>query len=260
MDLNLNNKIIIVTGGAKGIGEAISKILAKEGAIPIIVDRSVEAGETLERELIKAGLKACFLNYALTDAISCEKVIKEINSRFGGIDGLVNNAGKNDGVGLEHGNPEAFEKSIMSNIGHYYYMAHFALPYLKKSVGSIVNMSSKTAITGQGNTSGYAAAKGGILALTREWAVELLPYNIRVNCVIPAEVYTPLYENWLKTFENPEEAKSRIEQKVPLEKRMTTSEEIGNAVAFLLSEKSSHTTGQQWFIDGGYTHLDRALT
>jgi L-fucose dehydrogenase len=90
--------------------------------------------------------------------------------------------------------------------------------------------------------------------------VELLSYNIRVNCVIPAEVYTPLYENWLKTFENPEEAKRRIEQKVPLEKRMTTSEEIGNAVAFLLSEKSSHTTGQQWFIDGGYTHLDRALT
>jgi L-fucose dehydrogenase len=260
MDLNLNNKIIIITGGAKGIGASISMTLATEGAIPIIIDRSLEAGKSLEKSIFDAGYQCFYIQKSLEDSKSCDEVIREVYSRFGAIDGLVNNAGKNDGVGLEKGTPEAFDLSLMSNLGHFYYMAHFALPYLKKNKGNIVNISSKTAVTGQGNTSGYAAAKGAIMALTREWAVELLPYSIRVNCIIPAEVYTPLYANWLKTFPNPDLAKQQIEQKVPFEKRMTSAEEIANATVFLLSDKSSHTTGQHWYIDGGYTHLDRNLT
>ena len=115
-------------------------------------------------------------------------------------------------------------------------------------------------MTGQGGTSGYAASKGAIFGLTREWAAELLPYGIRVNCVVPAEVMTPLYRHWLDTFPNPDVKLQTIISKVPLEKRMTTAEEIAAAVVFLLSEKSAHTTGQHWFVDGGYVHLDRALT
>ena len=138
-------------------------------------------------------------------------------------------------------------------------MAHHALPYLKISKGAIVNISSKTAETGQGNTSAYAASNGGRNALTREWAVELLKYGIRVNAVIVAECYTPLYDRWIKTLPNPEETLAKITDKIPLGKRMTTTEEIANMVAFLLSEKSSHTTGQLIYVDGGYTHLDRAL-
>lgn len=260
MDLNLKNKVIIVTGGAKGIGEAITKVLAEEGAIPVFVDRSMEAGKALMHHIEDTGHKGYYLNKSLNNAQACKEVIEEVGGQFGAIHGLVNNAGKNDGVGLEKGSPEAFDQSVMSNLGHYYYMAHYALPYLKKSRGSIVNVSSKTAVTGQGNTSGYAAAKGGIMALTREWAVELLHYSIRVNCIMPAEVYTPLYASWLNTFPDPAKAKAEIERKVPLEKRMTTSEEIAYATAFLLSDKSSHTTGQHWYIDGGYTHLDRALS
>jgi L-fucose dehydrogenase len=138
-------------------------------------------------------------------------------------------------------------------------MAHHALPYLIKSKGAIVNIGSKTAETGQGNTSAYAASNGGRNALTREWAVELLKYNIRVNAVIVAECFTPLYEKWIKTFENPEEKLKSITEKIPLEKRMTTPEEIANMVVFLLSERSSHTTGQIIHVDGGYVHLDRAI-
>jgi L-fucose dehydrogenase len=138
-------------------------------------------------------------------------------------------------------------------------MAHHALPWLKQSKGPIVNISSKTAETGQGNTSAYAASNGGRNALTREWAVELLPYSIRVNAVIVAESMTPLYEKWLQTFNNPEERLKQITQKIPFEHRMTTTEEIANTVAFLLSSKSSHTTGQLIFVDGGYVHLDRAI-
>ena len=138
-------------------------------------------------------------------------------------------------------------------------MSHYALPALIQSKGSIVNITSKTAETGQGNTSAYAASNGARNALTREWAVELLKYSIRVNAVVVAECYTPLYQSWIKTFANPKEKLKSITDKIPFEQRFTTPEEIANMVAFLLSERSSHTTGQIVHVDGGYTHLDRAL-
>jgi len=166
----------------------------------------------------------------------------------------------NDGVGLENGSYAKFMESLHRNLVHYYLMGHFALPELKKSRGSIVNIGSKTAETGQGATSAYAAANGGRNALTREWAVELLPYGIRVNAVIVAECWTPLYANWIKTLTDPEEKLKSIISKIPLEQRMTSSEEIANMVVFLLSERSSHTTGQLIHVDGGYVHLDRAIS
>ena len=122
-----------------------------------------------------------------------------------------------------------------------------------------MNIGSKVAETGQGNTSAYAASNGGRNALTREWAVELLKYGIRVNAVIVAECYTPLYEKWINSLSDPALKLSSITEKIPLEKRMTTAEEIANMVVFLLSGRSSHTTGQLIHVDGGYTHLDRAL-
>ena len=152
-----------------------------------------------------------------------------------------------------------FLASLHKNLVHYYLMAHHALPSLKKSKGSIVNIGSKVAETGQGGTSAYAAANGGRNGLTREWAVELLKYGIRVNAVIVAESYTPLYEKWIRTLPDPEAKLSQINQTIPLGHRMTTAEEIANMVAFLLSERSSHTTGQLIHVDGGYVHLDRAL-
>ena len=195
----------------------------------------------------------------LTDPEQCKKAIEKVEKIFGRIDGLVNNAGVNDGVGLENGSYEEFMGSLKRNVVHYYLMAHLALPYLKKSRGAIVNIGSKTSVTGQGGTSGYAAANGGRNALTREWAVELLPYHIRVNAVIVAECFTPLYKKWINTFDNPTEKLNNITQKIPFENRMTSAEEIADMVAFLLSDKSGHTTGQLMFVDGGYTHLDRAL-
>ena len=179
--------------------------------------------------------------------------------KLGRIDGLVNNAGVNDGVGLENGSYEKFMHSLHSNLVHYYLVTHHALPYLKKSKGAIVNIGSKTAETGQGGTSAYAAANGGRNALTREWAVELLKYGIRVNAVIVAECFTPLYKTWINILPNPQEKLGEIKAKIPLGNRMTTEEEIANMVAFLLSEKSSHTTGQLIHVDGGYVHLDRAI-
>jgi NAD(P)-dependent dehydrogenase (short-subunit alcohol dehydrogenase family) len=255
MNLGLNNKVIIVTGGAKGIGEGITRVLVEEGAIPVIVGRSEEDNLKLAEELK--------LNFQVTaelnDPEASKKAVDAVIKKYGRIEGLVNNAGQNDGVNLENGNYELFMKSLHRNLTHYYLMAHFALPELKKSAGAIVNITSKTAETGQGGTSAYASANGGRNALTREWAVELLKYNIRVNAIVVAECWTPLYAKWIETVPNPKEKLEEIISRIPLGKRMTTKEEIANMTVFLLSEKSSHTTGQLIHVDGGYVHLDRAL-
>lgn len=259
MNLNLKDKVVIVTGGAKGIGLGICKVLAAEGAIPVIVGRKEVDNLKAVAEIETLGFVAKSVEAELSDPDDCKKAIENVIAQCGRIDGLVNNAGANDGVGLESGNYVTFMASLHKNLVHYYLMAQHALPELKKTKGSIVNIGSKTADTGQGGTSAYAAANGGRNALTREWAVELLPFGIRVNAVIVAECYTPLYNNWIQTFENPEEKLKEITEKIPFEKRMTTVEEIANMVVFLLSDKSSHTTGQLIYVDGGYTHLDRSL-
>lgn len=259
MNLHLQDKVIIVTGGAKGIGEGIVKVLAAEGAVPVIVGRSQEDNLKTMQAVTDAGGRAHQVVAELTKPADCENAVKAVMDAFGRIDGLVNNAGVNDGVGLENGSYEAFMASLHKNVVHYYLMAHFALPALKQSKGAIVNITSKTAETGQGGTSAYAAANGGRNGLTREWAVELLKYSIRVNAIVVAECWTPLYENWVKTLPDPEAKLKEIVSKIPLENRMTTAEEIANTAAFLLSQASSHTTGQLIHVDGGYVHLDRAL-
>jgi NAD(P)-dependent dehydrogenase (short-subunit alcohol dehydrogenase family) len=259
MDLHLKDKVILVTGGAKGIGAAIARICTQEAAVPVTVDRDENAGKQLQEQLGPSG-KSGMITTDLSIPENCALAVEEAVRVFGRVDALVNNAGVNDKVGLEQGNPAQYVASLNRNLLHYYNMTHYALPYLKQSQGVIINIGSKTAVTGQGNTSGYASSKGAIMALTREWAAELLPYAIRVNTVIPAEVMTPLYRDWLNSFPNPETKLRTILEKIPLKNRMTTDEEIAAMVVFLISERSGHTTGQHIFVDGGYTHLDRALT
>jgi L-fucose dehydrogenase len=255
MDLQLSQKVVIVTGGAMGIGAAIVRAAAAEGAVPVVIDRCVEPCRALEAEV---GCHSVIVE--LVHPENCRRAIEETLAKFGTIDALVNNAGVNDRVGLEHGSPEEYVASLQRNLLHYYNMAHYSIEALKKSRGAIVNIASKTAVTGQGETSGYASSKGAILALTREWAVELLPHGIRVNAVVPAEVMTQLYRNWLQAFPDPEAKLAGIVSRIPLGKRMTTPEEIASMVVFLLSPKSGHITGQHIYVDGGYVHLDRALT
>lgn len=259
MDLQLQGKIVIVTGGAKGIGEGIAQELSREGAVPVIIGRNEADNLKVVAAIKSRGAEAFHVVAELTKPEECEKAVRITIQQFGRIDGLVNNAGVNDSVSLEEGNYERFVESLHKNLVHYYLMAHYALPELIKSRGAIVNIGSKTAETGQGGTSAYAAANGGRSALTREWAVELLKYGIRVNAVIVAECWTPLYEWWINKQPDPQAQIEKILAKIPLENRMTTSQEIADTVLFLLSAKSSHTTGQLIHVDGGYVHLDRAL-
>jgi L-fucose dehydrogenase len=254
MDLGLKDKVIIVTGGGSGIGAAVSEVLAEEGAIPVILTRRPPDATWLA-ELPRAD----FVQADLAHDDHCRRAVQDIRARHGRIDGLVNNAGANDSVGLDTG-PAAFRESLNRNLIHYYTLVHLLADDLRATKGAIVNVSSKTALTGQGGTSAYVAAKAAQLGLTREWAAAFLPDGVRVNAVIPAEVMTPLYANWLKTFADPEARLAEITRNIPLGRRMTTAREIADAVVFLLSPRSSHTTGQWVFPDGGYSHLDRALT
>lgn len=257
MHLDLDGKVVLITGGVSGIGGAITEAVAAEGAIPVVLDRNAPA-EAFASSLRDRQPRTRFLRTDLLDDAQCRAAVETAVAEFGRIDGLVNNAGANDGVSLSAGRA-AFVASLERNLLHYYAMAHYCEPHLKASRGAIVNISSKTALTGQGGTSGYCAAKGAVLSLTREWAASLAADGVRVNAVVPAEVMTPLYESWLGSFDDPAAKLDAIVQRIPFGKRMTTPAEIASTAVFLLSPRASHTTGQWLFVDGGYTHLDRAL-
>lgn len=254
MELGLKGKVVIVTGGAAGIGGAISELLAAEGAVPVIFARRAPEASWLAA----LGPDAGSMQVELSDDDQCRAAVDEVRKRFGDIYGLVNNAGVNDGVGIEAG-PAAFRASLDRNLIHYYTLVHLLAEDLKSQAGAIVNISSKTAVTGQGNTSAYVAAKAAQLGLTREWAAAFAPHGVRVNAVIPAEVMTPLYARWIEAFEDPAAKLAEITARIPLGQRMTEASEIASMVVFALSDRARHLTGQWLFVDGGYTHLDRAL-
>lgn len=260
MDLNLKGKIVLITGaaGIKGsIGETILQKLADEGAIPAVIDRNKRGFEYVA-ELQNRGIDATFCQTDVTNPDEIKNAVETISKKYGRIDVVINNVGVNDGVGLD-ASYEEFMNSLKLNMVSYFLVVKHALPFLKASKGNILNIGSKVGLTGQGGTSGYAASKGGVLGLTREWAVDLIKFSIRSNAIIIAESWTPAYDAWIKTLENGEEKLKSIVKKIPLENRMTTPEEIADTCLFTISERSSHTTGQFITVDGGYVHLDRSL-
>ena len=259
VNLGLENKTALVTGGAAGIGAAVARMLAGEGARVVVADRDEAASRKLAADWTQTKGAIHFVSADLTREADCQFCVEETVRTFGGLDILIHNAGVNDGVGLEQ-SPADFMASLQKNLFHAFAITHFAVGELKKSRGAIVNVGSKVAVTGQGHTSGYAAAKGGLLALTREWAAALASDGVRVNAVVPAECDTPQYQRWFESQPNPKEARAAIEQLIPLGQRLTTPEEVASAIIFLASPLASHITGQILFVDGGYTHLDRALT
>lgn len=258
MDLGLKGKVVIVTGGGKGIGGGISKCLAAEGAIPVIVSRS-KLDSDFEEEIKALCPNYGFYQLDLSKWQEISAVVEQIVAKYGSIYALVNNAGMNDNLHIESATTQDLIKSYESNLFHYYEMTKCCLPYIKKEQGSILNISSKTGITGQGRTTAYASAKGAQIAMTREWACAFAPDNVRVNCICPAEVWTPLYEKWIKNFPDPEKQYQEIAKFIPLGHRFTTCEEIADTAVFTISPRASHTTGQILTPDGGYMHLDRAL-
>jgi L-fucose dehydrogenase len=255
MQTDLSGKVVVISGAARGIGAATARAFGRESAWVVIVDRDVQAGKMLERTIGKAQ----FIEADLNSEAACENVIQATLKQFKSVDVLVNNAGANDGLNLE-AKPAAFMESVKKNLLHVYALTHFAREALIQSKGSIVNISSKVAETGQGGTSAYAAAKGAINALTREWAVAFAPKGVRVNCVVPAECDTDQYQRWFSTQKDPAAARAGIERLVPFGRRLTKPDEVADTIVFLSSIRAAHITGQFIHVDGGYTHLDRAAS
>ncbi len=260
MDLGLKGKVVIITGAAGkegSIGHTILQSLAAEEAIPAVIDRNDRGYGYVDK--IKAnGIDAIFCKTDVMDPEQIKNAVQTIVEKYGRVDAIINNVGVNDGVGLD-ASYEEFMNSLKLNMVSYFLVVKYALPALLKSKGNILNIGSKVALTGQGRTSGYAASKGGVLGLTREWAVDLIKEGIRSNAIIIAESWTPSYDTWIKTLENGEEKLKSIIKKIPLENRMTTTQEIADTCLFTISERASHTTGQFITVDGGYVHLDRSL-
>jgi len=260
MDLGLKDKVVVISGAAGkqgSIGETILQNLVNEGAIPAVIDRN-DRGFAYIDKIQEKGIDAIFCKTDVTKPEQIKKAVDTITQKYGRIDAVINNVGVNDGVGLD-ASYEEFMNSLKLNLVSYFLIVKHALPYLKKSKGNILNIGSKVALTGQGKTSAYAASKGGVLGLTREWAVDLIKYGIRSNAIIIAESWTPAYDTWIKTLEDGEEKLKSIIKKIPLGNRMTTTQEIADVCLFTISERSSHTTGQFITVDGGYVHLDRSL-
>ncbi|MPB63995.1 SDR family oxidoreductase [Campylobacter upsaliensis] len=258
MDLRIKDKICVISGGAKGIGLGIARLWAREGGIPVILSRST-MDKDLENEFKNLYENFGFYQIDLKEYEKIKKLIGEIYQKYGSIYALVNNAGANDNLHIKNSSTKDLVKSYENNLFHYYTLVKECLLYIKKEKGSILNIVSKTALTGQGRTSAYASAKAAQIGFTREWACAFAKDEVRVNALSPAEVMTPLYEKWLQNFLDPKEQYEKISKTIPLGQRFTSIEEIANTAVFTLSPLASHTTGQILFVDGGYVHLDRAL-
>jgi len=258
MDLNLKGKVIIVTGGASGIGQTIASELVAEGACVCTLDIKQGVHHEEGNDSKSEGNLMHILT-ELRDPEACARAVDQVIKKFNRIDGLVNNSGLNDCVSLEYGNPEQFMSSLEKNVVHYQTMTELVLPFLKASGGSIVNICSKVAETGQGGTSAYAAANGVRFGMTTEWAAAFRPWGIRTNAVVVAECWTPLYEWWIGQQENPKQKLAEIMSRIPLGNRLTTTVEFASTAIFLLSEKSSAFNGEFFHVDGGYVHLDRKI-
>jgi L-fucose dehydrogenase len=213
MDLGLIDKVIVLAGGKKSLKKDFLRVFSGEGAIVVILGGNLSDNQNLQSEIAGAGENVFLIETELNDPNDCKKAIEVVIQKYGRIEGLVNNSEANIDAGFGANDNKRFLQNIQEGLAGYYLITHYALPFLKNSKGPIVNISFETLLD---NTPAEAAVNGGISALTREWAVELLKYGIRVNALVTNE----------KTAE------------------------VCNAAAFLLSEKSSHTTGQLIRMDG----------
>lgn len=243
--MDLTDKVVIVTGGARGLGEAFARGVVREGGKVVIGDILDAEGEAVAEEL---GENAIFRHLDVTDADNWERVIAETEEHFGRLDGLVNNAGVSaSGMPVADEPLETFQRIIQLNLISVHTGMHFAVPALRRAGGgSIVNISSAAGLIGLALTSGYGAAKWGVRGLSKVAAVELAREKIRVNSVHPGMVLTPMTAPIGLV---PDEGAFPNNPT----RRVGMPEELVGAVIYLLSDAASYTTGAELAVDGGWT-------
>jgi NAD(P)-dependent dehydrogenase (short-subunit alcohol dehydrogenase family) len=248
--LELEGKVALVTGGAAGIGRAISELFAEEGAIVVIAD-IVSAGDTIET-IQKKGGTVKFLKTDVSDSSQVRMLVDETVRTYGTIDVVCNNAGVELLRPLIETSEADWDKVINTNLKGPFLISKYTLPHmLSKKAGTIINIASQLGIVGAENFSAYCASKGGLILFTKAMALECAPYGIRVNCICPGVIETPMLEREVNLDKRPEEARKRFLSKHPMG-RIGRPEEIAQAALFLASGRSSFVTGDSLVVDGGY--------
>lgn len=246
------DRVVIITGGASGIGQGCAEVFHGEGGRVVILDRDQTAGRKLADELNQiADDRAHFIGCDVANASQLINAISQAASRWQRLDCLINNAGIHPpDTPIEQTDDQLLHDVFQVNFVSTFTASRTALPLLKPHVGSIINMSSMTAVLGQKNSTAYSASKGAQLSLTKSLALEAAPFGVRVNAVLPGNVDTPLMRSWAATLSDPNEALAKIAALQPLG-RMASPQEIGRVCLFLATEDASFITGQGLHVDGG---------
>ena len=243
-------QVAVITGGAKGIGRGCARVLAASGASVALLDIDEHAASATLRQLEAQGAKAAYFKTDVSQSADVEAAMRGILNAFGRIDILINNAGAHDGKGIQEADEADWDRIINTNLKSIFLVSKAALPSLKESGGNIVNMASMVGLVGQGQSGAYSASKGGIVALTKNMALDLAPYGIRVNCICPGWVETPLVDPWFALQPDEAEARQYVDSIHPLG-RIADADEIGRVALFLASDLASFITGVAIEVDGG---------
>lgn len=245
----LTGKVIVVTGATSGIGEEIARKLSAEGASVLVTGRSVEKGTLLVREL---GETSHFHPADISHASAAEEIVEAAIHRFGRIDILVNNAAVDHTGDLLTVSDQEVRATFEINTFAAFRLLQAAATRMRNGGGAIINITSRLASIGVPTMGIYSASKGAMLALTRAAAVELAPYNIRVNAIAPGMTKTPLYDEWLASQPDPEAVEAGVVADIPLN-RLARPSDVAGAVAYLSSDDAAYLTGVSLPVDGGYT-------
>jgi NAD(P)-dependent dehydrogenase (short-subunit alcohol dehydrogenase family) len=247
--MRFEGKTAIVTGAAHGIGEATARAFAAEGANVVLVDVH-DRGETVAGELADGGAGAAFVRGDVSDSGDVDACVAAAVERFGSLDVLVNNAAITLPKGYLETTPEEWDRVLAVNLRSAFLFLRAATPHLQAGAGSAVNVASFHAGATIENFSAYAAAKSGVVGLTRSAALDLAPSGVRVNAVCPGIVETAMWQAWLAEVDDPDETVRQVNRMQPLG-RIGKPDEIAQAILFLASSQASYITGTTLFADGG---------
>lgn len=250
--MRLKDKVALITGSAKGIGKGCALVFAEEGSKVAVIDIDEKAGrETVEEIKSKSG-EARFFKTDVSDSGQVQSMISGVVQAFGQIDIMFNNAGYHISKNVEETLEDEWDFIINTNLKSVFLCSKYAIPHLRKTKGCIINMSSMVGLIGQSNAGAYSASKGGIITMTKGMALDYAKDGIRVNCICPGWVETPLVEDWFNQQKDPQKARAYIYSVHPLG-RIATIEEVGRAALFLASSDASFVTGVALPVDGAVT-------